>query len=462
MERKEISVEKLEPNNFNPNVMTKEEYSLLLQDMKACGSKHDLAIDRLLVSPKNVFYNDPEAEEGVHVIIDGEWRWKAAKELGWDSISCEIRCISEDLAKALNYRRSKERGHIDPLKEATLFKSEIDKGLSQKQVSLKYNASQPYVANRLRLIKLDERVVKLHEKPEETFKDIQMKNYEKQLAIYKEKVNEPGYEYLGEPEKPEEEDLIPRGIMTASHLEAISTLPSDKQAEIAERVVSRDLNVRETERIVKREKAEIARERRFKEALKKAKRPKCPECGGDPEDFAYSDESKFKCGARGCYNRWEYMKTRKEVEAEKTTRVTEENKQRGEQMKKARENPRYIRLPETPEQLHEKVKLWLLRKVLQLTEIESIRVKGKRGDKEINLDYDPPSRGYQHMDLNFKIDDRFVFGFNVQPKEYKKFAAKCRVDMRWDMKPSEKTRQALEKFLSETVKTNKDPDMSTN
>lgn len=64
------------------------------------------------------------------------------------------------------------------------------------------------------------------------------------------------------------------------------------------------------------------------------------------------------------------------------------------------------------------------------------------------------------MDLNFKIDDQFVFGFNVQPKNYKKVDAKCRVDMNWNMEPSEEMREALQKFFTEIVKSNKDPQMS--
>lgn len=205
--------------------------------------------------------------------------------------------------------------------------------------------------------------------------------------------------------------------------------------------------------VVKRQKARIAREKRFLEALAKAKRPKCPECGGDPEGFDYSDESEFRCGAR---HTWKYMKTRKEVEAEKALHKTAADKERAERMKEARENPSFIRLPDTPEELHEKVKPWLLRKIQQLTGIDKVRVFGKRGDEVVEIDYQEPSRGYQRMSLTFKVGNH-SFGFDVEEKQYKTVDTKSRVDMDWNMKTNEESREALRRFFAEIVKTDKDP-----
>ena len=150
------------------------------------------------------------------------------------------------------------------------------------------------------------------------------------------------------------------------------------------------------------------------------------------------------------------MKTKKEVEAERVSMKQETDKEMVKRMKEARENPRFVRMLETPEELHEKVKPWILRKVQQLTEIEKVRVWGKRGDEVVEIDYQEPSRGYQRMDLTFKVGDR-TFGFNVEEKHYKKIEAKSRVDMDWNMKPTEKNRMILRYFFAKIAQTDKDP-----
>ena len=459
-ERGLLSLSHLEPNKFNPNIMPKETFDALVQDMKTSGPKHVLAVDRLIVSPKNVFYNDPKAEADKYVIIDGEWRFKAAAIAGWKSIKCEIRNIGEDIARALNYRRNKERGNIDPLKEAALFKSEIDKGLTQEMVALKYNVSRPYVGNRLGLIQLDEKVVKIYRQPEESFKKAKVEEYEETHKKWETLQKQPGYEYLAhrEPEEPPEEDLVPRGTISPSHLEAISTLPREKQAEIARDILEQDMTVRATERMVTRTKRDIAREKRFKAALEKAKRKKCPECGSDPEGFAHGDETKFRCSSqtqRYCYNSWEFMKTAKEVAAEKAREKTVAHKEMVKRMQEGRKNPRYIRTLETPDELHLKVAPWVLRKVQELTEISRVSIYGKRGNEVADISYASPEAARHNMNLSFRVG-KLGFGFIVQAKDYKKFDAKARVDM-WGMEPSEETREALRHFFSKTVNTNNDP-----
>jgi ParB/RepB/Spo0J family partition protein len=85
-------------------------------------------------------------------VVDGESRWKAAKELQWKTIRCDVRSMSLDEAKAECYRKSKERGTIDPFKEAELFKSEIDGGLTTRKIARKYGVSLGYVGESLRLL----------------------------------------------------------------------------------------------------------------------------------------------------------------------------------------------------------------------------------------------------------------------------------------------------------------------
>lgn len=453
----EISVDNIEPNRFNPNVMAPEVFRSLCEDMKQGG--HDV-ISPITVSEKKVFYNNPEFESGKYVIVDGENRWKAAKEIGWSTIACDISALTEDLAKVVNYRKNKERGTIDPLREASLFKSETE-SLTQEQVALKYGVSQPFIANRLRLIKLNPEVVEAYQKPNEKFKEIQIKKHETELKEWKEKQPKNGWK----PEKPSEEDLIPRGIISSSHLEAISTLPEDRQLSVARDILSRDISAKETERLVQRVKEEIADDKRFRELLAKAVTKTCPKCGGEPE-LNY-DGKTFKCSGRnsegaytayGCPS-WDPMKTKKEIEAEIQESKSEDDLKRIEELKEtfkeARENPSYVKLPETPEELSNLVKPWLVRKIQEFTEVDKISVYGKRGSETFNIDFDPPSAGFTNLRLSFRFG-KLEFGFNVEPKEYKRENAKSRVNMAWGMKPTEKSRESIRRFFKETVKTERD------
>ncbi len=460
--RMDLPVSSLEPNKFNPNVMSPEAKESLKEDMKRSGPKHDLRIDDVVVSPKNVFYNNPEFPSDRYVIIDGEHRWTNAKELEWVTIPCTIRTLGEDIAKAYNFRKNRERGSLDPVKEAELFHSEVKKELKQDQIALKYNVTRSYVASRLSLIQLDEKVKEMQQTPEETFKKTKLAEFNEQHGEWEEAKNESedpeSYGWArNEPEEPSEEELVPHGTLSASHLEAIASLPKEEQIKIADTVLECGLTVRDTEDRVKRKKAEISKQKRFQKALEEAKRPKCPNCGSDPKGFSYQGEHLFTCSKPMCYNTWDYKKTRAEVEAEKEKRQTKADKDRTDKMKKGRENPRFIRMPETPEELHQLTAPWIHRKVSQLTEISSINVTGKRGDEEVLLQYSPVGT-WNRMDLTFHVKKgkkEQRFGFNVQEKAYKKFKAKSRVDM--DMTPSDETREQLAEFFREIVKTNKDP-----
>lgn len=493
-ERINLPVLDIEPNKFNPNVMAPEEFESLKKGMKQSGPDHKLAVDRILVSPKNVFYKGPLMTKG-YVIVDGENRWRAAVDLGWKTIPCEKRMIDEALAKIMCYRRNKERGSLDPVKEAMLFKSEIiDHGLTQEDLATKYNISRVYVANRLTLVKMDTRAIEMFRKPKEAFKKLVLGAHEKAVEEWKEDTKEfesqveearaegadepyEGYWERNKPQKPEEptkEEFVPRGTMSTSHLEVISTLPAKEQTLMAARVLSRGWNVRETEEKVKRRKEEIAKAERFAKALATAKRKKCPGCGSDPEDFYWQDETKFKCPKSGCYTNWDFSKSANEVAKEQKGLRTEEQSSRTTDMKKrfkeARENPSYIRMKETPQELHEKVAPYVLKKLKELTELTSVKITGKRGNELIEIEYGPPKSGFHRMNLAVRTSDpdpegkenRWLdwdrtFGFTVEEKNYKSIDAKSRVDLGWPSTPSPEARANLEKFFAETVETDKDP-----
>jgi ParB/RepB/Spo0J family partition protein len=251
----------IQPNRFNPNVMQDEEFQALKKDMQVHGP---VGIDPVLVSPFNAFYLSETKSRDDYVIIDGEHRWKAAKELLWDKVRCEIREVDEEEAKGICYRKNKDRGTIDPFKEAALFKSELEVGLGQKEIAEKFLVDASTVSHRLSLLKLESEVVT--------------------------QVN-----------------VLPRGTLSASHLEVIATLQPPDQKKVIEdqarefkncgRISSVSSLSDQAERIREQRKMEA----KLHEALKTAKYPKCLKCKAPPGRINFQGLPWVNCSA----NSWD-------------------------------------------------------------------------------------------------------------------------------------------------------------
>jgi len=239
-----LPVFQLQANKFNPNVMQPEEFEALKADMNMVGPKR---IDPVLVSPYLAFYPCEDTEENraffaehpTYVIVDGEHRWRGATDLKWSELRCDVEEISEEDAKGICYRKSKERGTIDPFKEAALFKSEVDVGLTQKEIAEKFIIDSSTVSHRLSLLRL--------------------------VPEIKEKIS-----------------MMPRGTITPSHLEPIATLPEGEQKKIE--LTRWDKEVRPVQDIaeeVRRIKRNLSEKEALRKAIETAKFKECPKCKGE-------------------------------------------------------------------------------------------------------------------------------------------------------------------------------------
>lgn len=244
----------LQPNKWNPNVMGDVEYQALKRDMEVSGPT---GIDPVLVSPWVCFYPGTDVNESL-VIVDGEHRWRSAKELNWKEILCEVREITEDDAKAICYRRNRERGNIDPFKEAALFSSELDQKRSQKQIADKYLVDPSTVSHRLSLLRIPPKILDTIRK-------------------------------------------LPRGTITPSHLEPIASLePEDQKKFELKAYYGSDgfKSVKQIETEVARIKQMRAEEKALAVGIKTAKFPKCPKCKKEPIRIHYKKLPWVSC-ARG-------------------------------------------------------------------------------------------------------------------------------------------------------------------
>jgi ParB/RepB/Spo0J family partition protein len=282
-----INIDKITPNAWNPNVMPDGEYQALKQDMHIHGVN---GVDPILVSLKGVYQLEGEIsgeawtkafEVKGYVIVDGEHRWKVAKELGWKQILCTTEAIKEEDAKALCYRRNRERGTIDPFKEALLFKSDLPK-LTQAKIAGKYGVDESTVSHRLSLLKLDAKIVEAVEK-------------------------------------------LPRGMITPSHLEPIATLEPDDQKSVAKSMIedaSRfqlPWTVKDVQEKTAWRKRLREEEESLKEAVKTAKYPKCPKCGKPPGRVNYKNLPWVDCSSLNYNHAWN-LRTGKNVYEEEHPR----------------------------------------------------------------------------------------------------------------------------------------------
>lgn len=113
--RMKVKVDSVFPNSYNPNFQTADVFKKEIESIKAFGF-----IDSILVRETET--------EGVYEIIDGEHRWKAAKELGFVEVTIDnLGKITDSAAKTLTLIMNNTRGQDDILKRAKMLK-EIESG----------------------------------------------------------------------------------------------------------------------------------------------------------------------------------------------------------------------------------------------------------------------------------------------------------------------------------------------
>jgi len=139
-----VALGQIRLNDYNPNAMDTETFNALLKDM---GEGSPEAIDPILLRPLEVTGADAEA---AYEVVDGEHRTRAALRLGWTEIRARIREMGLEEAMVVNYRKNRERGRLDSVKEGRLYKWWRDeKGLTQKQIGAKFDVTQAHVSVRI-------------------------------------------------------------------------------------------------------------------------------------------------------------------------------------------------------------------------------------------------------------------------------------------------------------------------
>ena len=188
-----VRISEVEPNRQQPRKAFDEEK---LEELSASIKTYGL-LSPILVQKRDGYYE----------IIAGERRWRAALKAGLKEIPVIIRDYSEKEILELSLIENIQREDLNPIEEAKAYKRLMDEfDMGQAEVAERVSKSRSAVANSVRLLK------------------------------------------LGDPAQ----QMLVDGQISMGHARALLPLEdSDKQTELAQKIIDQALSVRDTEKIVK-------------------------------------------------------------------------------------------------------------------------------------------------------------------------------------------------------------------
>lgn len=194
-EEKEIllKLSEIEPNHEQPRKDFNEE---LIHELADSIKKYGV-LQPLLVQKAGDHYE----------IIAGERRWRAAKEAGLKEIPVVIRQYTKQQSMEIALIENVQREDLNPIEEALAYQRLFQEfGLTQEEIAERVSKNRSTITNSMRLLKLDKRV----------------------------------------------QEMIIQGVMSSGHARTLLALENgEQQYQIALKVLSEHLSVRETEKLVK-------------------------------------------------------------------------------------------------------------------------------------------------------------------------------------------------------------------
>lgn len=141
----QVNLDDIIPNRFQPRLAFDEQgIKELASSIKEHGIIQPLVLRKL---------------GNKYEIIAGERRYKAATLAGLTTVPAVISNIDDNKSAEVALVENIQRRDLTPIEEAKSYKNLLDKGyLTQEQLAKKMGISQPAIANKLRLLNLDEEV----------------------------------------------------------------------------------------------------------------------------------------------------------------------------------------------------------------------------------------------------------------------------------------------------------------
>ncbi|GIH13215.1 ParB/RepB/Spo0J family partition protein [Rugosimonospora africana] len=189
----EVSVDAIVPNPKQPRSVFDDE-----------------ALDELKVSIEQVGFLQPivvrELGPQKYELVMGERRWRAAQALGRDAIPAIIRDTRDDAMLRDALLENIHRANLNPLEEAAAYQQLLDEfGATHEELARRIGRSRPQISNTIRLLNLPAPVQR----------------------------------------------RVAAGVLSAGHARALLGIEhSERQEELATRIVAEGLSVRATEELV--------------------------------------------------------------------------------------------------------------------------------------------------------------------------------------------------------------------
>ena len=195
-EQRNLPVDRLKPGKYQPRThMDETSLGELAASIRAQGVMQPILV--------RAIDNTPGAER--YEIVAGERRWRASQLAGLSEVPVLVRSIPDEQALAMALIENIQRENLNPLEEAQGLQRLIDEfGLTHQQAADAVGRSRPAASNLLRLLQLTATV----------------------------------------------QDMLMSGKLDMGHARALLPLGGAQQAAVAQRIVQKDLSVREAERLV--------------------------------------------------------------------------------------------------------------------------------------------------------------------------------------------------------------------
>jgi ParB/RepB/Spo0J family partition protein len=130
-----LPVKALRPNAYNPNQLTKSEFSELVAEIRHLGKLPKPVVVRSKLKGKE------------YVIVDGEHGWRAAQQIGLEVVDCEVIEVDDFEAMRQTYKRNQHGSH-DPVRLGQMFTRMLDaRGISGRQLAREIGVSEGTIRN---------------------------------------------------------------------------------------------------------------------------------------------------------------------------------------------------------------------------------------------------------------------------------------------------------------------------
>lgn len=195
-ELRNLPVDRLKPGKYQPRThMDPESLAELAGSIKAQGVMQPILVRAIDKTPGAERYE----------IVAGERRWRASQQAGLAEVPVLVRTIPDEQALEMALIENIQRENLNPLEEAQGLQRLIDEfGLTHQQAADAVGRSRPAASNLLRLLQLTAAV----------------------------------------------QEMLMSGKLDMGHARALLPLNGAQQVALAQRIVQKNLSVRDAERLV--------------------------------------------------------------------------------------------------------------------------------------------------------------------------------------------------------------------